>query len=61
MSKNYRAKWHDYKTRCIYHITLMKPGRKLAPVTPLDFSRRACLKMNVMAAFIAGKSPNLTM
>lgn len=24
MSKNYRARWHDYTSRCIYHITLMK-------------------------------------
>lgn len=24
MSRNYRAKWHDYRARCIYHLTLMK-------------------------------------
>lgn len=24
MSKNYRAPWHDYKSRCSYHITLIK-------------------------------------
>lgn len=24
MSRNYRADWHDYKSKCIYHITLMK-------------------------------------
>lgn len=24
MSRNYRARWHDYRSRCIYHITLMK-------------------------------------
>lgn len=23
-NRNYRAKWHDYRKRCIYHITLMK-------------------------------------
>lgn len=23
-SGNYRAGWHDYRTRCIYHLTLMK-------------------------------------
>ncbi|MDE6685287.1 MAG: hypothetical protein K2J94_08975, partial [Duncaniella sp.] len=24
MSKNYRAQWHNYRSRCRYHITLMK-------------------------------------
>lgn len=24
MAKNYRAKWHDYCSRSIYHITLLK-------------------------------------
>ncbi len=24
MSKNYRAGWHDYRSKCCYHITLMK-------------------------------------
>lgn len=24
MSRNYRAPWHDYKSKCCYHITLMK-------------------------------------
>ncbi len=24
MSGNYRARWHNYRSRCIYHITLLK-------------------------------------
>lgn len=28
MGKNYRAPWHDYKSRCIYHLTLAKSSEQ---------------------------------